>query len=85
MLSEIRSYYGFTKDFADAGYFEAENSQQAVKELNAEIRTGKLITLSGIVGCGKTTALRRVQEQLSREKERSWSRRRSLWKRARSR
>jgi type II secretory pathway predicted ATPase ExeA len=69
MLSEVRTYYGFTKDFTEAGYFEAENAQQAVREVSAEIKTGKLIALSGIVGCGKTTALRRVQEQLGREKE----------------
>jgi hypothetical protein len=51
MLSEVRTYYGFTKDFTEAGYFEAENAQQAVREVSAEIKTGKLIALSGIVGC----------------------------------
>jgi type II secretory pathway predicted ATPase ExeA len=69
MLSEVRSYYGFTKDFGQAGYFETGQSQQIVKELSHEIRAGKLVTLSGIVGCGKTTMLRRIQDTLAQDKE----------------
>ena len=69
MLSEVRSYYGFIKDFSQAGYFETSQSQQIVKELGHEIRTGKLVTLSGVVGCGKTTTLRRIQESLAQDKE----------------
>ena len=50
MLSDVRSYYGFTKEFSQAGYFETGQSQQIAKELSHEIRAGKLVTLSGIVG-----------------------------------
>jgi len=69
MLSDVRSYYGFTRDFSQAGYFETGQSQQIAKELSHEIRAGKLITLSGIVGCGKTTMLRRIQDTLAQDKE----------------
>jgi len=69
MLSDVRSHYGFTKDFGQAGYFETDQSQQIVKELGYEIKAGKLIALSGIVGCGKTTMLRRIQDALARDKE----------------
>jgi len=69
MLSDVRGYYGFTKDFGQAGYFETSQSQQIVKELSHEIRAGKLVTLSGIVGCGKTTMLRRIQDTLAQDKE----------------
>ncbi len=69
MWSEVRSYYGFTRDFAQAGYFETEQFQQLVKELIFETKAGKLIAVSGIVGCGKTTLLRRLQEMLAREKD----------------
>jgi len=48
-----------------------------VKELSHEIRAGKLVTLSGIVGCGKTTMLRRIQETLAQDKEILVSK--SLW------
>jgi hypothetical protein len=38
MLSDVRSYYGFARDFAQAGYFETAHSQQIVRELSYEIR-----------------------------------------------
>jgi len=69
MLSDVRSYYGFAKDFSQAGYYETGQSQQIVKELSHEIRSGKLVTLSGVVGSGKTTMLRRIQETLAQDKE----------------
>ena len=42
---------------------------QIVSELKLEIKAGKLVALSGIVGCGKTTMLRRIQEALFQDKE----------------
>jgi hypothetical protein len=33
MRSHTRSYYGFSEDFCQAGYFETEASQRIVKEL----------------------------------------------------
>src|ERR1700739_4726572 len=69
MLSDVRNYYGLARDFGQAGYFETEHSEQIVSELKLEIKAGKLVALSGIVGCGKTTMLRRIQEALFQEKE----------------
>jgi type II secretory pathway predicted ATPase ExeA len=69
MLSDVRNYYGLARDFGQAGYFETEHSEQIVSELKLEIKAGKLVALSGIVGCGKTTMLRRIQEALSQDKE----------------
>jgi type II secretory pathway predicted ATPase ExeA len=69
MSSEVRNYYGLARDFGQGGYFETEHSEQIVRELKLEIKTGKLLALSGIVGCGKTTILRRIQEALSQDKE----------------
>jgi type II secretory pathway predicted ATPase ExeA len=69
MLSDVRNYYGLMKDFEQVGYYETGQSQQIVKELSHEIRAGKLVTLSGIVGSGKTTMLRRIQETLAQDKE----------------
>jgi type II secretory pathway predicted ATPase ExeA len=68
MLSDVRSHYGFAKEFRQAGYFEAEQPQQIVKELTSEIRAGNVVALSGILGSGKTTVLRQVHEQCVREK-----------------
>ena len=50
MLSDVRNYYGLSRDFGQAGYFETEHSEQIVRELKVEIKAGKLVALSGIVG-----------------------------------
>jgi type II secretory pathway predicted ATPase ExeA len=69
MLSDVMDYYGLAKDFSNAGYFETDNMRQTFKDMKAAIKMGRLIALSGIVGCGKTTTLRRIQELLDQEKE----------------
>lgn len=69
MLSDIQEYYGLAKDFGNAGYFEADNTREVFKDVKAAIKMGRLIALSGIVGCGKTKTLRRLQEVLEQEKE----------------
>lgn len=69
MISDIQEYYGLSRDFAQAGYFETDNTRQIFKDIKATIKMGKLIALSGIVGCGKTKTLKRIQEVLEQEKE----------------
>jgi hypothetical protein len=47
MLSDVRNYYGLSRDFGQAGYFETEHSEQIVSsELKLEIKAGKLVALS---------------------------------------
>src|SRR5215510_9040087 len=67
MLSEVIGYYGFTRDVRHVGYFETAQHQQIVAALKTAIKQGQLVALSGIVGCGKTTTLHRLQEGLGRE------------------
>ncbi len=72
MLSDIRGFFGLTREIALTGqstYFETAQSQHIVKELKLAIKDGKLIVLSGIVGTGKTTTLRKIQEALEEGKE----------------
>jgi type II secretory pathway predicted ATPase ExeA len=72
MLSDIRSYYGLTREISLTGqstYFETTQSQHVVKELKLAIKDGKLIVLAGIVGTGKTTTLRKIQDLLEQDKE----------------
>jgi type II secretory pathway predicted ATPase ExeA len=38
------------------------------KDIKAAIHSGKLVALTGIIGCGKTTTLRRLFEVLDRGK-----------------
>ena len=37
--------------------------------LKTAVKHGQLVVLSGIVGCGKTTLLRRIQDDLRREND----------------
>jgi len=69
MLSDVMEYYGLTRDFHRAGYFETDHHKQIFKELKAAIKQGKLVALSGIVGCGKTTTLKAIQKELIKERE----------------
>jgi type II secretory pathway predicted ATPase ExeA len=67
MLSEVMAYYGLTRDVRHVGYFETTQHQHMMAALKAAIQQGQLVALSGIVGCGKTTTLQRLQELLGRE------------------
>jgi len=57
------------KEFRNVGYFETEHHKQIFQELKMAIRQGKLIAVSGIVGSGKTTTLRKIRDVLSAENE----------------
>ena len=37
------------------------------KDIKAAIVSGKLVALTGVVGCGKTVTLRKLQEVLEKE------------------
>ena len=69
MRQEIMSHYGITKEFRNAGFYETEQHRQILRELKSAVQQGKFVTMSGIVGCGKTTTLHRLQEQLEAEGE----------------
>jgi len=69
MLSEVMGYYGITRDFRDAGYFQTKHLRRVSLDLDAAIRRGRLIALYGIVGCGKTTLLKHIRRALQQEGE----------------
>ena len=69
MRQEIMSHYGITREFSKAGFYETEQHRQILRELKSAVQQGKFVTMSGIVGCGKTTTLHRLQEQLETEGE----------------
>jgi type II secretory pathway predicted ATPase ExeA len=69
MLSDVMDYYGISRSFRHAGYFETEHHRQVFQEMDAAIHRGELVAMSGIVGCGKTTTLLRIQEALRKENQ----------------
>jgi type II secretory pathway predicted ATPase ExeA len=64
MLSEVKAYFGLTRAFRRAGYFETEHHRKLVQEIKSAVEEGQLIALAGMVGCGKTTTLHRIQQAL---------------------
>ena len=69
MRSEIMRHFDLVKEFREAGYFETEHLKQMFQDVKADIKLGKLITISGIVGSGKTLFINRLEDELASEKE----------------
>jgi type II secretory pathway predicted ATPase ExeA len=69
MLSDVMTYFGFKRTLDHVGYFETQEQTNLFKELKPQIRQSRLIAITGVVGCGKTTALQRLQLELSSEKD----------------
>lgn len=67
MLAEVMKRYGLKRSLGEAGYFETAHNRRISQELDAAIRQGGLITLCGIVGCGKTVLLARTMDALQQE------------------
>jgi len=62
-------HFQLVKEFRNVGYFETAHHKEIFQELKTAIRQGKLIAVSGIVGSGKTTTLRKIRDTLDKEKE----------------
>lgn len=67
MRVEVMQYYGLVNPLSQAGYYETESHKQLTKDIKAAIFEGRLIALCGVVGCGKTVTLRRLQQILKDE------------------
>jgi type II secretory pathway predicted ATPase ExeA len=67
MLTEVMEHYHLVQDFRKAGYFETDRQKQLFKDIRASILSGQMVALTGIVGCGKTVTLRKLQEVLEKE------------------
>ena len=69
MLNDTMNHFNFVKEFGQAGYFETDHHKQIVREVKTSIIQGKLIAITGIVGCGKTLIMRQIQKALRNEKK----------------
>lgn len=61
---ESMKHYGITKEFDKADYFETQNYQSMLANIQHAIKAGGLIALTGMVGSGKTVTLRHLQQTL---------------------
>ncbi len=67
LLTEVREHYHLVREFRRAGYYETDEQKRLFIEIKAAVYSGKLISLTGVIGCGKTVTLRRLQESLQQE------------------
>jgi type II secretory pathway predicted ATPase ExeA len=67
MLSEVMASYRLKRDFHRVGFFETDPHRRPGNDIRAAILGGRLIAVTGMVGCGKTLFLRRLQSELERE------------------
>lgn len=67
MLTEVMTHFGLVKEWRQAGYYETAAQKQLFKDLKVAAQSGSLVALTGIIGCGKTTTLRRLFAVLAKE------------------
>ena len=68
MRAEVMQHYGLKVPLNQAGYFETAHHKQLTKDIKGAIVEGRLIAICGVIGCGKTSLLRRLQQGLEEEK-----------------
>lgn len=67
MLMEVMEHFGLKRDLHTAGFYETPHHQQMLKDIRAALPGGRLIVMTGLVGSGKTTLMRRLYADLERE------------------
>jgi type II secretory pathway predicted ATPase ExeA len=65
--TDTMDYYGITKDFSQAGFFETESINAILRDLKSATNRGGLVAIAGLSGSGKTVSLWRLQEEMARE------------------
>jgi len=67
MRTEVMEYYQLTRALRGAGYYETAHHRQLLRDVKQAVYDGSLVALTGVVGAGKTTTLRRLHETLTKE------------------
>jgi hypothetical protein len=70
MRSEAMTFDGRHRAFPQAGYVPTAHPAHMGRALTTAVKPGRLVVLSGLVGCGQTPLWRRLQDDLRREPER---------------
>jgi type II secretory pathway predicted ATPase ExeA len=67
MLSGVMEPFGLSKSLHMVAYYDSEYHQHVFQELQAAIRDGGIVAVTGVVGSGKTVLLARLQQHLREE------------------
>jgi type II secretory pathway predicted ATPase ExeA len=68
MRVEVMQHFGLTVPLSQAGYYETAHHKALMTDVRGAINEGRLIAICGVIGSGKTTMLRRLQQSLEDEK-----------------
>ena len=63
MRTEVMEYYQLTRALRGAGYYETAHHRQLLRDVKQAVYDGSLVALTGVVGAGKTTTLRRLMRR----------------------
>jgi len=69
MRVEVMQHFGLKMPFNEAGYYETAHYTGLMKDIRGAIDEGRLIAVCGVIGCGKTVMMRRLQQVLEAEKK----------------
>jgi len=67
MLSGVMEHFGLSKSLHMVAYYDSEYHQHVFQDLQAAIRDGGIVAVTGVVGSGKTVLLARLQQHLREE------------------
>jgi type II secretory pathway predicted ATPase ExeA len=68
VLTEILKHYKLARDFGQVGVYESKELIRVEENLKEHIRLGHFVALTGSVGVGKTTLIRKVIAELKKSK-----------------
>lgn len=66
LTADIRNFYGIAKDWAAAGFFETAWHRRLAADIRTTVLAGRLVSLTGVVGVGKTSLLNRLHADLAK-------------------
>lgn len=69
LTAQIMQHFKIEKDWSRAGYYETTRLKQLQADVRAAIFNGRLISITGPVGTGKTAMINRLQDQILQEKK----------------
>lgn len=69
MIHDVKEFFGLEKEFKNADFFETEDYKMVFQDVMSAIKEGHTISMTGIVGSGKTVTARRIRKDLIKRNE----------------
>ena len=69
MYQQALNKFNLSKPFIKSGYFETNQYKDIYSDLKKIISLGGIVSLTGMVGSGKTTMLRKIKQELDKDKK----------------